>query len=1155
MKNLFLNLLVLTMAGTLALASPEELIKQAQQFERDGQLPKAIEAYESFLKQFSDHSQVVEVHFRLAKAYDLTGKMDEMEKNLKAVCDSDKKQFRNRAEAFVLLAKHHASSKKYEEAAALLEKLLGEGSAGLYEEEALNLCAGYYAVLKKYDDAGAKLNLLRLRRDSPYAESASAKLVVLWLNAGKLDLAINAISEFARAYPNNAQIPELLLRAADAFRELKKYDQAVALCEQIQSRYPKSPESLSSLVLVGLCHRDRGSFKEAAEIFDKVSKNRELQTRGIAAEAMAQSAEIYFTELKDPDAAMLRYEEAAKYARDSEGENKSKILELCYFRLGEHHFAKKNWAAARENYLLLRSLGSQLNVTPRIMQCEQELKMAAGTPQTYGESDIKAMREEIEKNPGTFRSAELEIFLLDQKVNDGLKRQASIVTVGPEYEKLLTTYSRDVLAQDNLEAHIWWQIGLCRESSQDVATLKKSVEAYEKVIRLDPNNALGYKLNALERLALTAERAGNKPRAVQAYKELFEITRKQLDPKAEKPDAAQERKAMDYLKSLITRADSGNMMDDAIAITKRTIEERGPASDLARESRLYLGELYMLKRDFSSAAKAFQEFLDVYGPKRDEEGNYLNGPLKASYPPDEKTAQLFDAAIRMAHCWYIERHEQNLVRTYQWIATNLPNGNKYMAEVRYALAMELAKGKDAQSKEAKRKFAETMWRTVVNPSTDFEARDFDKTMHFWVRPNDAAFTDLQPYVKNAMLRVGQAYGEAGEHELAAGAFEKFLQLYGQDKNRKVGAVKRQERNVRVTAVDSEEEMARYALGRELIALNRIPRLIQVFKPYLSGARDSKYRISALMLLGFHAGRSGQKDAAIEAYATILDEYGVNNTNAKGEMIPVPSSERIRQGNYNWDGYRLEPPAKLDLGEVRYALGFLYWNNNDWGQCAKTLAPFMTDESLAKNKSADRALYMLGQSHYRNYDYVNGYKVLIKLIDGHPRFEALEEVYVNAARGAVEAKAWNDVDRLCREFALKWPKSDRRQRMDLYNALRVMFGKGTVDVAVSSLKGLAQGETYEDVKADAWYWLGRNELAFNPPRYADALNYFDKSVTVFAREPACLDAAKCAAKLRQWDKAKLYLDRVISEFAKGNPVIVQEARLLMPEVMKEIAKQK
>lgn len=1138
-------------------ASPEDVIKEAQQAERDNKTAQAAVAYESFLTRYADHSQVVEVHFRLAKLYDILGKIEDMEKHLQAVVASDKKQFRNRAEAFIMLAKHYAMLKKHEDAVKLLETLLGEGVAGLFEEEALNLCATYYVTLKRYDDAAAKFNLLKLRRDSAYAESAAYKIPIIWLNAGKLDLAIAAISDFANAYPNNADIPDLLLRAADAYREIKKYDTAASLCEQIQARYPKSVEAQASLVMIGLCYRDQKKFKEAVEIFDKVAKVRELQGRGIAGEALAQSAELYFNELNNPDAAMTRYEEAAKLVRDSESENKSKLLELCYFRLAEFHFTKKSWAAAREYYLQLRNAGSQLNVTPRILQCDEELKSgtAATGPQIIGDNDVKMFEEEIKKNPGTFRAAELEIFLLDRKTFDGLKRRASVVELAPQYENLLKGYPAEVLGQDNLETYIWWQIGSCYESGPATNQWQQAVTAFEKVRSLDADNKNGFKLNALERLALNAERVGDKPRAVQAYKELYTITKAKIDPKNPNADQTFEKRAMDYLKSLITRADTPDMVEDAIALTKQAIEERGPLSDTAREARLYLAELYSLKRDFASAAQAFQEYINVYGPRQGDDGNFLDGPMPGKWPPDEKTAQLHEAAIRLAHCWYVQRHEQNLLKVYNWIAKNLPNGNKYMAEVNYALALELSKGKDATSKENKRKYAETLWKTVVSTSTDFEDGKWNATVHFWVRPGDETFAALQPYVRNAILRAGQAYSEAGDHELAAGAFNKFMVLYGQAPG-KVGAVKKNKKNVSITVVDTEVEMARYALGLEYIALGKVDKLAETYKPYASGLRDSKYRLSALMQLGFHASKGGMKEPAIEAYATILDEYGENAVNEKDEIIPVPVADRIRQKHhYNWDGIRIDPPASLDLGNVRFSLGYLYWKIKDWAQCARALAPFLTDPALGKTKSADRALYMLGQSYYKNYDYTNGYKAMAVLIEKYPKFEAIEEVYVTAATGAVETQQWKEVDRLVREFTAKWPKSDRKARMELYTALQALFDQGASGPAISQIKGLAQGQTYEDVKADAWYWLGRHELAVKQPNHAIALDCFEKSVSAYARDAACLEAARCAVRLRQWEKAKLHLDRVLSEFAKGNPSVVHEARTMMPSVLKEIAKPK
>jgi TolA-binding protein len=80
---------------------------------------------------------------------------------------------------------------------------------------------------------------------------------VLWLRAGKLDLATNAIQDLAQQFPNNAQIPDLLLKAADGFRQQKKFEAVISICEQLKARYPKSVEALAGSYLLGLIHRDQ----------------------------------------------------------------------------------------------------------------------------------------------------------------------------------------------------------------------------------------------------------------------------------------------------------------------------------------------------------------------------------------------------------------------------------------------------------------------------------------------------------------------------------------------------------------------------------------------------------------------------------------------------------------------------------------------------------------------------------------------------------------------------------------------------------------------------------------------------------------------------------------------------------------------------------
>ena len=1142
-----LTFLFLLAFATHAAETPEALLKQAQQLERDGAVQRAVTVYQDFLKQFPDHTQATEAQYRIGKAFDALGQVEEAVAALKQVTANGKK-FKNRPDAFYLLGKLYASDKKYDEAIAAYEKMLGEG-AGLFEDEVMNLCAGWYAIQQKYDEAAAKFNLLRRKGDNALAEQAAYKLALLWLKAGRLEAAVPAIQDLAVQFPNHKQIPELLLKAADGYRTARKYDQTVAICEQLKSRYPKSIETLAGSYLLGLCYRDQKQFPKAITALEAVGRTKEFQGRGLVAEALLAAADIYFSDLADPAKAMPRYEDAAKLARDSDSERKSLILEQCYFRLAEYNFTQKKYAAALDYYLLLRASGSALNVLGRVLACEAALGNQ-NPAERFTTADAETLKAKIAQNPGTAMAAEAEMFLLDRKLSDAVRLRESTTAVAAEYEAMFKKYSKEVLAQENMDSYLYGQIGTAYGHSLNREDLLKAIAAFEKAAGKGTASANNpYRIPALENLALTADRLGDKACATQAYTELFALSKQSLD--AKKDDQALEKRTLEYLKSLVTRSDNSDLIDKSIALTRKIIEEKGPLSELAAGARYYLAELFYLKKDFSAAANAYKDFIRIYGPKQDANGDVADAPWRPG-KPDERTDQVFEASVRIAHSWFMQGHDQNMVRAYDWLARNFSVGNKYLAEANYWLAMELAKGKQAESKEAKRKLAEALWKNVVNPSLDFEAKNFKKGFHFWVGDSER-YGDVQKYVKSAMLKAGQAFGESGEHGLAAAAFETFLSLYptaaGDGERRGKGA-----KRGNYGEPDEMACIARYALGREYIALANTTRLAETFKPYTTGHREDRFRVSALKLLGYHAGRAGQNDVAAEAYATLLDEYGENYKDQKGDLVPMPMKDRLRSGNTRWDGIRAEVPKDLDPGEVRFALGYLYWKAEDWQRCVKTLTPFLDDVKLAKNKSRDKALYMAGQSSYKFYDYAGGVRFIQAVVRQHPKFDAIEEAYVFAARGLVETKEWRDLELISRTFVAEWPKSDKRPRLDLYAAL-ALVGQGKSDKGLAGLKSLADSETYEDVKGDAAFYAGLTVLQTSPPDHRAALGWFEKSLKIFPRETTSLEAAKCAVKLEQWAKARDLADRAAREFPKGNPAVIDEAKRLLPTVLKELAKQK
>jgi tetratricopeptide (TPR) repeat protein len=1116
--------------------APETLLQQAQDMVRQSKNARAADLYREFLKKYPDHSQATDARYQLAKCLDEMGLVDEAMGELERVAQSKDKRYRHRQDAFYSLGKLYASAKEYEKASKVFEQALSEG-AGLYEDEMLSLAGGYYAILGKNDDAAAKFNILRRRENSRYAESAAYKLALLWLKAENLELAVEAVEFLATNFPTNKEARGLMVEIADLFRRQQKFDSAIAACEQLKARFPRSDEAQAAAYVEGLCLRDRKEYDKAVQAFEAVAAVPGNRRSGLAAEALLKSADIYFGDIVQQDKAMSRYEETAKLARESSSERRSLILEHCYLRLGEYYYAQKKWSLALENYSLLRNLNPRVNVLPRILKCQAELRIDLSAS-LRSQADLEYIQKLIQDNPGTFMAAEGEVFLVDRELSQALGRKGgALTTLAEKYEAVVKKYPREVLKQQSLGSYIYSQMGVCYGMGAAKPELERAIQAFEKGLQVDP--ATPYKVFILENIARCADKAGDNQKAFQVYKQLFEMAAAEVE--GGQADAATREHMAEYLRSVLTRAsaDEKGTIDGALAVARSIVDKKGPFSEAARHAMFYIGELYYLKKDFSNAAGTYKQFIKAFGPPQDANGAVVNPPWRPS-AVTEQVGQVFEAAVRVAHCWYMQGHSQNMLKAYEWMLQNFGHNNKYVAEAEYWMALEWIKGRKGQEKENRLKMADLMWTKVVHPSYDFEGRDFRKGFHPWIHDSE-----MGKYVKAAILKAGQGYSEGGNHDRAAAVFRTYLELYPDPTlARRGGGLE--------ARPDPLYSIARYALGREYIALQDITKLIECYRIYVDQFREDRFRVSGLMLLGYHAAQQGVTEAAVEAYATILDEYGQNEKNAQGEVVPVPSSQRIRQGGYRWNGIRMEPPAGLDLGEVRYALGYHYWRIEDWGNCVKTLMPFVENPQLFQNKVRAKALYMVAQSYYRAFDYEKGLAVALKLLKDYPRFEAADEAYVFAARGCVETQRWDALVKMYERFLRDYERSPHRPHMDLFAAVAVL-GQGSRDEGAARLKSIARSETYEDVKADAWYYLGVDLLERKFPDYKGALANFEQSIALYPRERSCLAAAKCCIELKQWDKAKDLLDRTLRDFPSGNRRVVDEARRMLPDVLKAMAK--
>jgi tetratricopeptide (TPR) repeat protein len=1126
-------LTALTTAPVRAADGPEDILRKAQTLQRQEKISRAAELYTKFLKDHAGHSQALDAHYGLAQCLDALGLVDEVPKCLQAIIDSKNKRYRHRQDAFYMLGKHYASLKTYDKAVSVFEKMLSEG-AGLHEDEVLNLCASYYAILKKYEDAAAKFNILKRRKNSRYAEQAAYKLCVLWLRVEDLDLAVDAVEDLASRFPQNKQARAMMFQVANLFRKKRQFSKAIGACEQLKTLFPRSREALAVGYIVGLCHRDRKQYNKAVAALDTVAGRIENRKSGLAAEALFESAGILYSNLNKPDEAMKHYVQTASLARSISGERQGQILEQCYFHLAEYNYRKQKWAAALEYYLFLRKLGTKINILPRILACQAALDKNPMELITT-EEDIAYVKKKIEQNPGSLAAAEAEVFLLDRELKKNNKATAD--ALAGKYQALLKKYSKDVLAQTHLASYIYLQAGSCYTAGKNKEDAPKAIALFEKALAAGDDSP--YKIPILEGIAHVADLSGDRAKAFATYQKLFKLSGARA--KADAKDTEARTQTLEYLKSMLTRVDTTDSVKQAIATAQRIMNEKGQFSEIARHAMFYVGELQHMRKDYSASAATFKKFVKAYGPKQDTQGEVANPPWKPA-KTDPQIEQVYQAAIHVAHSWYLQGHTKNMLEAYQWIVRNFPNSHKHAAEARYWVLIDTLKGKAGKEPETRTKAAEGLWTQLVHPGFNFGSRDFAGKYHPWVR--DEA---TQRYVKAAILKAGELYSELRRHERAADIFGAYLALYSPSSSRR--------RKGRSNEDDEMFRIARYAQGREYIALGDIPAMISCYGAYIDSARDDRFRGSALHLLAHHAAKMGDP-SAVDAYATLLDEYGQNDKDAEGKIIPLPRDQWIRQGKSSrsrprWDGVRIAPPRGLDLSKVRFALALYYWNKKDWGHCARVLAPFSEDPRLFDSKVRDKALYMAGRSYFNISDFARSSKALTRLIRDHGSFGAMEEVYVFAARAALAGGNWAEVTRLCETFNKKWKRSPNRPHMDLYWAAAALR-QGNTGLGVKRLQSIASSDTYQDVKGSAEGYLAGHFMARKPPDYKTALKHYTASLTLYPRLPHCLAAAKCCIALKRWKEARDLLVRTTREFPGGDRHVLHEAKRLLPGVMKKLA---
>ncbi|MFZ4394440.1 MAG: tetratricopeptide repeat protein [Kiritimatiellia bacterium] len=1137
MNTIRRGILILSMAWTLAAPaaqSPEELVSAAEREEKVGAFEKAIALYTTFLKDNPDHIQCPTIQYRLALCYDSIGQLEPTIEHLKAsvAVPPDKALGKYRQDAYMKLARLYSDcgTNKLKEAADTLNVLLKEG-AGLYEDEAQLQRAGYLALLGQHDEAIVLFNVLCNKPNADTAKNARYKLVIVLLKDDKLDMAKNAIEAFVQHYPGDVRIGELFIRIARAYFEKKQFKSAMDVCQQVLGEFKDAPEAVEAAFISGLIYRENKNYDKAIDCYLNAARMpQSVHNAVLVSEALFECAQIYRKQLKQMDRAADFYHEAAIKSRDPVTERQQNILEQSLFFEAEIYLKQEKWNVAFDLYAQLQKAGSKLNVIERMIYCKSKMSANGDASMNMeSEAELAVIRKRIADNPGTLLSLQAELYLLERKVarvvSTSSGRQILWSTMEPfaaQYADLLQRYPADILKQQDQAACIKLrQASLYLYLTNDHTAYKelttRAMALCEQALAEAPE-AL-FRVEALETLANLAGRCDQKKKEIETYRKLYAITGKD-------PVAAVGRKPAEYLMGILAAASTDDLATEAAKAMDGVIAEQGEKSEDVRAARFYRAELYFMKQRYVQAASEFTNFVHRYGPPQNPDGTVSSAWNK---PPtiDPQLEQVYEAALRVAHCWRTQNAQAKSIEAYRWIVNNLNHLNPRVAEAWYTI---LTTGVDPAklTATAKEDLARQLWTRIVNNSLDTGSKAFGKGYYPWVRSPDASI-----YVKAAILRAGEYFADSGKHKLAGDLFREYTLLFRPDDITKL----KPDEKPQFTA-DNQLEIAAYAAGKEYLLAKEYKLAVEMFRAFLDTLPKSKFRIPALMALGHYGAQAEMYPDAIAAYSALLDEYGPPNpVDIGGWPVPVKVEQRLRKDGV-WNGFRLPPPPQWDNSKIRFGLGFVYWKQDDWANCQTVLAPFLNSADLRKSTARPEALYMIARCYTRQNLPSKAVRMLEVIVRDHADFKAIEEIYTDMARMAFEASNWKVVSDACAGFIAKFPNSERIPYMNLY-AAAAQVGSGNIEAGTAALRVLAGQTTYEDVKAGAYYHLAITSLRSDKFDLEETLDLLRKSIKCYPEDKALLQAAKCACDLKKWPLAQEFADQFTRDFPKADRRLVED----------------
>jgi TolA-binding protein len=219
---------------------------------------------------------------------------------------------------------------------AAVDEFLKSGPTEERADQAKLLQGEAFYKQQNFAEAAPIYAELRASHLSPKLRTeASYKLGLCYVQMKDLPRIVEAFTYYVQAFPNTPQAPAALAQRANAYRENKNYDVALADLNTILTKYPGTPEREASLQQKALILGQQGNAKGMSDTFRQLLK--EFPKSPAVAQAQYYIGKAAF-EAKDYKAAIAALNAARQL-------NKEQYYDLATVRIVSSYFYLRDRAA------------------------------------------------------------------------------------------------------------------------------------------------------------------------------------------------------------------------------------------------------------------------------------------------------------------------------------------------------------------------------------------------------------------------------------------------------------------------------------------------------------------------------------------------------------------------------------------------------------------------------------------------------------------------------------------------------------------------------------------------------------------------------------------------------------------------------------------